>query len=451
MKPLLIVDGYNVIGAWSEAEKKGWSLDESRDRLMRQLEDYAGFSGEEILLVFDGYQSERTTTTEEKHGDLTLIFTRHGETADSYIERAAAQTPRYRELRVATSDGLEQSQVLSSGAIRMTSRELLRELREMRKSGMSAHQNQPNMNRNTIFFPNAGGHPRTAGKAAARRVKRETRPAPPEKQVNSLSDDRMNAMNQDNDPMEQEEPMLPEYDAFLLDFPLRQAVPGEPEQPASVPLLSSSAAHSVYEGMTDEDVVALCRTGDSVAVEYLLNKYKNFVRSKARSYFLIGADHEDIVQEGMIGLYKAIRDFRPEKLASFRAFAELCITRQIITAIKTATRQKHIPLNSYVSLNKPLYDEESDRTLLDVCAEGHSSNPEELIISQEDLRGIHQRIDEVLSDLEQEVLAAYLDGKSYQEIADNLGRHVKSIDNALQRVKRKLERYLEDMEAQNND
>ena len=198
-------------------------------------------------------------------------------------------------------------------------------------------------------------------------MKRETRLAPPEKQVNSLSDDRMNAMNQDNDPMEQEEPMLPEDDAFLLDFPLRQAVPGEPEQPASVPLLSSSAAHSVYEGMTDEDVVSLCRTGDSVAVEYLLNKYKNFVRSKARSYFLIGADHEDIVQEGMIGLYKAIRDFRPEKLASFRAFAELCITRQIITAIKTATRQKHIPLNSYVSLNKPLYDEESDRTLLDVC------------------------------------------------------------------------------------
>ena len=203
--------------------------------------------------------------------------------------------------------------------------------------------------------------------------------------------------------------------------------------------------------VTDEEIALLAQQGDADASEYLLNKYKNFVRSKARSYFLIGADHEDIVQEGMIGLYKAIRDFRPEKLASFRAFAELCITRQIITAIKTATRQKHIPLNSYVSLNKPLYDEESDRTLLDVCAEGHSSNPEELIISQEDLRGIHQRIDEGLSDLEQEVLAAYLDGKSYQEIADNLGRHVKSIDNALQRVKRKLERYLEDMEAQNND
>ena len=199
-----------------------------------------------------------------------------------------------------------------------------------------------------------------------------------------------------------------------------------------------------YQGLPDEDIVALCRTGDAVAVEYLLNKYKNFVRSKARSYFLIGADHEDIVQEGMIGLYKAIRDFRPEKLSSFRAFAELCITRQIITAIKTATRQKHIPLNSYVSLNKPLYDEESDRTLLDVIIEGRATNPEELIIGQEDLNSIHHKIDEVLSGLEQEVLRAYLDGKSYQEIADNLGRHVKSIDNALQRVKRKLEKYLEE-------
>ena len=201
---------------------------------------------------------------------------------------------------------------------------------------------------------------------------------------------------------------------------------------------------SDYAVMTDEDVVARCRQSDTMAEEYLLNKYKNFVRSKARSYFLIGADHEDIVQEGMIGLYKAIRDFRPDKLSSFRAFAELCITRQIITAIKTATRQKHIPLNSYVSLNKPLYDEESDRTLLDVIIEGRATNPEELIIGQEDLNSIHHKIDEVLSGLEQEVLRAYLDGKSYQEIADNLGRHVKSIDNALQRVKRKLEKYLEE-------
>jgi RNA polymerase sigma-H factor len=199
-----------------------------------------------------------------------------------------------------------------------------------------------------------------------------------------------------------------------------------------------------FDGMTDEQVVILAKDGDGVALEYLLNKHKNFVRSKARSYFLIGADHEDIVQEGMIGLYKAIRDFNPEKLTSFRAFAELCITRQIITAIKTATRQKHIPLNSYVSLNKPLYDEESDRTLLDVIVEGRATNPEELIIGQEDLSAIREKIDEVLSALEQEVLSAYLNGKSYQEIAENLGRHVKSIDNALQRVKRKLEKFLEE-------
>ena len=199
-----------------------------------------------------------------------------------------------------------------------------------------------------------------------------------------------------------------------------------------------------YQQMNDEQVVEMCHQGDSEAEEYLLNKYKNFVRAKARSYFLIGADHEDIVQEGMIGLYKAIRDFKPEKLSSFRAFAELCITRQIIPAIKTATRQKHIPLNSYVSLNKPLYDEESDRTLLDVIMEGRISDPEELIINRENLGNIHNKISEVLSGLEQEVLQAYLDGKSYQEIADALGRHVKSIDNALQRVKRKLEKYLEE-------
>ena len=204
-----------------------------------------------------------------------------------------------------------------------------------------------------------------------------------------------------------------------------------------------------YSELTDEQIVSVCHEGDPDAEEYLLNKYKNFVRSKARSYFLIGADHEDIVQEGMIGLYKAIRDFKPEKLSSFRAFAELCITRQIITAIKTATRQKHIPLNSYVSLNKPLYDEESDRTLLDVIMEGRISDPEEMIINRENLGNIHNRINEVLSSLEQEVLKAYLDGKSYQEIAESLGRHVKSIDNALQRVKRKLEKYLEENGAGN--
>ena len=197
-----------------------------------------------------------------------------------------------------------------------------------------------------------------------------------------------------------------------------------------------------YEDMLDEEIVHLAKNGDVRAQEYLINKYKNFVRAKARSYFLIGADREDIIQEGMIGLYKAIRDFRQDKLSSFRAFAELCITRQIITAIKTATRQKHIPLNSYVSLNKPIYDEESDRTLLDILSGAKVSDPEELVISREELLSIESKIGEVLSGLEWEVLRSYLDGKSYQEIACDLDRHAKSIDNALQRVKRKLEKYL---------
>lgn len=198
-----------------------------------------------------------------------------------------------------------------------------------------------------------------------------------------------------------------------------------------------------YEVMQDEDIIKDAKDGNPDALEFLIKKYKNFVRAKARSYFLIGADKEDIIQEGMIGLYKAIRDYRSDKLSSFRAFAELCITRQIITAIKTATRQKHIPLNSYVSLNKPIYDEESDRTLLDVLSGAKITDPEELIISREKLSHIESKIGEILSDLEWEVLMFYLQGKSYQEIAGELDRHVKSIDNALQRVKRKLERYLE--------
>ncbi|WP_411825162.1 RNA polymerase sporulation sigma factor SigH [Lederbergia lenta] len=198
-----------------------------------------------------------------------------------------------------------------------------------------------------------------------------------------------------------------------------------------------------YELIEDEKLVELVHKGESDALDYLIKKYRNFVRAKARSYFLIGADREDIVQEGMIGLYKAIRDYKGDKLASFKAFAELCITRQIITAIKTATRQKHIPLNSYVSLDKPIYDEESDRTLMDVISGAKVLNPEELLINREKFSSIEGKMVELLSDLEREVLSLYLDGRSYQEISEMLNRHVKSIDNALQRVKRKLERYLE--------
>jgi RNA polymerase sporulation-specific sigma factor len=201
-----------------------------------------------------------------------------------------------------------------------------------------------------------------------------------------------------------------------------------------------------YHERPDEDLVSAAKSGDNLAMEFLLNKYKNFVRIKAKSYFLIGADREDIIQEGMIGLYKAVRDFKADKLSSFRAFAELCITRQIITAIKTATRQKHIPLNQYISLNKPIYDEDSERTLLDVMPSQKTSDPEELVINQEVSEDIKERIQENLSDLESQVLLSYLEGKSYQEMARDLNRHVKSIDNALQRVKRKIEKNLSEIE-----
>jgi RNA polymerase sporulation-specific sigma factor len=201
--------------------------------------------------------------------------------------------------------------------------------------------------------------------------------------------------------------------------------------------------YSRYDELLDEEIVICAREGDKDAQEYLIGKYENFVKIKAKSYFLIGADKEDIYQEGMIGLYKAVRDFKPHKLASFKAFAELCITRQIITAIKTATRQKHIPLNTYISLNKPIYDEESDRTLLDIISSVNVADPEELVIGMEQVNKIQNEIGEVLSALEMEVLTSYIEGKSYQEIACDLDRCAKSIDNALQRVKRKLEKCLD--------
>ena len=195
-----------------------------------------------------------------------------------------------------------------------------------------------------------------------------------------------------------------------------------------------------YKTMDDEDIVEIAMSENPVALEYLLYKYKNFVRSKARSYFLIGADRDDIIQEGMIGLYKAIRDYDKKKLTSFKSFAEICITRQIITAIKSATRQKHMPLNSYISLNKPVYEEESERTLLDMISGTKTTDPMELFISREDMDVMENKIGKILSELEMEVLMSYIDGKTYQEISTELDRHVKSVDNALQRVKRKLER-----------
>ena len=200
-----------------------------------------------------------------------------------------------------------------------------------------------------------------------------------------------------------------------------------------------------FQGMVDEEVVKYAKNGSQQATEHLLCKYRTIVEGKARSYFLVGADHEDIVQEGMIGLFKAIRDFRNDKLLPFRAFAELCISRQIFTAIKAATRQKHIPLNSYVSLHANLYDSESDRTLLDTLAESDTSDPEEVVITQQFSDDLRKHIRSDLSELESAVLRSHLEGKSYQEIAAELERRVKSVDNALQRAKRKIGRSLKKM------
>jgi len=202
----------------------------------------------------------------------------------------------------------------------------------------------------------------------------------------------------------------------------------------------------IYKSAKDEELVLMAQKGDDAAQEHLLNKYKSLVRAKSRAYFLIGADTEDIIQEGMIGLYKAVRDYNEERNASFRSFAELCVNRQMITAIKAATRQKHQPLNSYVSLNKPVYEEESEQTYMDFLQSSSDSllNPETLLIGQENKHFLEDQMVKKLSSFETRVLVLYLQGRSYFEIAHVLDKPEKSIDNALQRVKKKLEKFLEE-------
>ena len=201
-----------------------------------------------------------------------------------------------------------------------------------------------------------------------------------------------------------------------------------------------------YKIAKDEELVLMAQNGDDEAQEYLLDKYKSLVRAKSRAYFLIGADSEDIIQEGMIGLYKAVRDYNEEKNASFRSFAELCVNRQMITAIKAATRPTPQPLNSYVSLNKPVYEEESEQTYMDFLQSSSDSllNPEALLIGQENKNFLEDQMTKNLSSFETRVLVLYLQGRSYFEIAHVLDKPEKSIDNALQRVKKKLEKFLEE-------
>ena len=205
--------------------------------------------------------------------------------------------------------------------------------------------------------------------------------------------------------------------------------------------IDESTAAQRAEELSDEELIALSRSGEAWAEEALCERHKNLVRIKARPYFLIGADREDLLQEGMIGLYKAVRDYEPGHDMSFRSFAELCIVRQIITAIKQATRKKHVPLNTYISFYK-VTDDENERTLIDTMPAARTDNPEELIISRESMTDMTNMLDTMLTPLEKDVLELFLEGHSYQEIAAALGRRPKTVDNALQRIKKKLEAYL---------
>lgn len=196
---------------------------------------------------------------------------------------------------------------------------------------------------------------------------------------------------------------------------------------------------------SEEELVALAQQGDSDAEEYLIRKYKNTVKTKARLYFMAGADREDVVQEGMIGIFKAIRSYDSEKQASFRTFAELCINRQIITAVKRATRMKHVPLNTSVSLSKPITSNrfsDPDQTLEETLSCDSSSDPEALLLLKEVMDLIQQNGNEIFSELELRVWNEYMQGKTYVQIAEKTHKSSKTVDNAIQRTKRKLEAYL---------
>ena len=195
------------------------------------------------------------------------------------------------------------------------------------------------------------------------------------------------------------------------------------------------------QALTDEELLARIGAGDEEAERLLYERYKQMVRSRTHSYFLIGADHEDLVQEGMLGLYKAVCEYDGDKAASFKSFAEICVTRQILSAIKNATRKKHTPLNHYVSLNRSTVETEGELTLLDTVRSLRVVDPEDVVIGRENFEQIVQYLEKTLSPMERRVLSLYLDGLSYPQIASCIGKPLKSVDNAMQRVKHKLEGF----------
>lgn len=200
-----------------------------------------------------------------------------------------------------------------------------------------------------------------------------------------------------------------------------------------------------FTSFSDEDLVVLAQQGDDRALDYLLSKYFVHVRSKSLSYYIVGADRDDIIQEGMIGLFKAVRDFSSERGVSFKTFADVCITRQIITAVKNASRQKHAPLNFYVSLNKAVSDEDDDSTLADILGQAKDADPEEILIKKEKADSIDNEVNRLLSEFELLVLSLYLQGNTYSDIGKLIGKDPKSVDNALQRVKKKFEKISDEI------
>jgi len=210
-----------------------------------------------------------------------------------------------------------------------------------------------------------------------------------------------------------------------------------------ISLVNSVKARKSYTALIDEEVLPYIHEGDVEATEYILKKYEGIVYKKASGYFLMGSDRDDVVQEGRIGLYKAIADYDATKKSSFKSFAELCITRQIITSIKSATRLKHSPLNSYISIYKPVHEEEETRTLLDTLRHDGIADPLEKLLNEEKFNNLKTIVMKALTRLEWRVLYYYMHGYSYEEIALKLNRQEKSIDNALQRVRRKVDKLVE--------
>jgi len=201
-----------------------------------------------------------------------------------------------------------------------------------------------------------------------------------------------------------------------------------------------------YSSMTDEEVISLVKNGDKYAIDFIIDKYKGLVNMKVSKYFIIGAEKEDIIQEGMIGLFKAIQSYNTDKQNSFKTFANMCIERQLITAIKTSNRQKHMPLNGYVSLNTAAYDEDEDTSVLEVLDSHQTEDPLDTITKKEYYKRVEAAIDENLSDFEKQVLARFIKGESYITIAEKLETPVKSIDNAIQRIRKKAIKNIVDNE-----